>query len=290
MKRLTALCLVLVLLLSLAACGGQTQQSPESLEEPAVTAPADPNLGRYTCTAVAMDGMDLGPDGQWLELEANGKALLCLGGETDDAAWTLSGTAFTLTMGSQTVATGTLAQGILTVKLMGMDCTFIREAAATPETPATTPAETPETVYTPSMGTFSCQGLYTVTYPLDSFQAPGDGLTDLIAPDGTKVWFTKLDTRADANQWRTDMESKLAGTTILQFETLELTAGDYPVEGVLYEDAEGWHAALLVDFGRNRGSDGRSMAAACIYLAAPTREAVWNEPIQTMVSSLKLGQ
>ena len=140
------------------------------------------------------------------------------------------------------------------------------------------------------MGTFSCQGLYTVTYPLDSFQAPGDGLTDLVSPAGAKVWFTKLDTRADANQWRRDFEAKLTGTNILQQETLSLTAGEYPAEVVIYEDADGWHAAVLADLGRNRGSDGRSMAAACIYLSAPTREAVWNETIQTMVSSLKLGQ
>ena len=277
MKRTTALCLVLVLLFSLCACGGPSQEVPP---EPAVTATADPNLGRYTCTAVTMEGIDLGPNGQWLELDADGKALLFLGGEADDAQWCLSGTAFTLTMGSETVATGTLAEGTLTANLMGMDCTFVKE---------TTPAEAPEAGYTPSMGTFSCQGLYTVTYPLNAFQAPGDNLTDLVSPTGTKVWFTKLDTRADTNQWRSDMESKLTGTTVLQRETTELTAGEYPAEVFIYETAEGWQTAVLVDFGRNRGSDGRSMAAACIYLSAPTREAVWNETIQSMVSSLKLG-
>jgi len=288
MKRLTALCLAAVLLLSLAACAGQPQELPDNPEEPTVTAPADPNLGRYTCTAVTLEGMDLGPDGQWLELEAEGKALLYLGNEADEAQWTLNGTAFTLTMGSETVAEGTLTDGTLTVKLMGMDCIFVKAAAQTP--PKTEPETSAPAEFTPSMGTFSCQGLYTVTYPLDTFQAPADGLTDLTSSDGAKVWFTKLDTRADANQWRTDMESKLAETTTLQKETLELTAGAYPAEGVLYEEAEGWHAAVLVDFGRNRGSDGRSMAAASIYISAPTREAVWNDTIQTMVSSLKLGQ
>jgi hypothetical protein len=168
---------------------------------------------------------------------------------------------------------------------MGMDCIFVKETL--PETPT---AEPPETVYTPSMGTFSCQGLYTVTYPLDAFQAPSDGLTDLTSPDGTKVWFTKLDTRADANQWRTDMESKLTDPTLLQWEKTELATGEYPAQVVIYETAEGWQTAVLVDFGRNRGSDGRSMVAACLYLSGPTREAVWNETIQSMVSSLKLGQ
>ena len=282
MKRMTTLCLVLVLLFSLCACGGQPQEAPK---EPPATVQTDPNLGRYTCTAVTLDGIDLGPDGQWLELEPNSKALLFLGSEADEAQWTLNGTAFTLTMGSETVATGTLAEGTLTAKLMGMDCTFIKDAPQ-----ETAPPETPEAVYTPSTGTFSCQGLYTVTYPLDAFQAPGDGLTDLTSPDGTKIWFTKLDTRADGNQWRTDMESKLTGTDILQSEQRELTVGEYAGEVVIYETAEGWQTAVLVDFGRNRGSDGRSMAAACIYLSAPTREGAWNETIQSMVSSLKLGQ
>ncbi|MBR5534583.1 MAG: hypothetical protein IKU62_07025 [Ruminiclostridium sp.] len=281
MKRMTALCLVTVLLFSLCACGSQPQEETPVPEEPAVTVTEDPNLGRYICTAVTMDGMDLGPDGQWLTLKGGGEAVLYLGGEADEARWSLSGTTFTLTMGSQIVATGTLADGTLTVKLMGMDCIFVREAALT---------ETPETAYTPSMGTFSCQGLYTVTYPQDSFQAPGDGLTDLLSPTGTKVWLTKLDSRADVRQWRNDMESKLTETTVLQSEQLELTAGDYAAEGLVYETADGWQTALLVDFGRNLGSDGRSVAAACLYISAPTREEVWNETIQSMVTSLKLGQ
>ena len=282
MKQLTTLCLVLVLLFSLCACGGQPQEAPPA---PTVTAPADPNLGRYTCTAVTMDGMDLGTDGQWLELEANGKALLFLGSEADGAQWTLNGTAFTLTMGSEMIATGVLSDGTLTAQLMGMDCTFVKEASQ-----ETTPEDPPESGYTPSMGSFSCQGLYTVTYPLDAFQPPADGLTDLISPTGTKIWFTKLDTRADANQWRRDMEGKLTESAVLQQETKEMTAGEYPAEVSIYETADGWKSAVLVDFGRNRGSDGRSMSAACIYISAPTREGVWNETIQSMVSSLKLGQ
>ena len=291
MKRLTALCLVLVLLLSLCACGGQEDTEAPAPEETPVVVTDDPNLGRYTCTSAAMDGMDLGTSGQWLTLKEGGKALLFLGDEADEAAWALSGTTFTLTMGSETVATGILADGILAVKLMGMDCTFVKEGTTPAPAPQeTAPEETPETVYTPTTGTFNCQGLYTVSYPLDAFQAPGDGLTDLTSSAGTKVWFTKLDTRADTNQWRTDMESKLAGTTVLQREQLDLTVGEYAGEVVIYETEEGWQTAVLVDFGRNRGSDGRAMAAACIYLSGPTRESVWNDDIQSMVSSLKLGQ
>lgn len=285
MKGISQLCLMLVLLLSLCACGIQEESPPPALESPAVTIPADPNLGRYLCTSAVLDGIDLGSDGQWLELNSDGEALLYLGAEAEEATWTLNDAAFTLTIGREPVAAGTLVNGTLTVNLMGMDCIFVKETL--PETP---PAETPETVYTPSMGTFSCQGLYTVTYPLDAFQAPSDGLTDLTSPDGTKVWFTKLDTRADANQWRTDMESKLTDPTLLQWEKTELATGEYPAQVVIYETAEGWQTAVLVDFGRNRGSDGRSMAAACLYLSGPTREAVWNETIQSMVSSLKLGQ
>ena len=291
MKRLTALCLVLVLLLSLCACGGQEDTEAPAPEETPVVVTDDPNLGRYTCTSAAMDGMDLGTSGQWLTLKEGGKALLFLGDEADEAAWALSGTTFTLTMGSETVADGTLADGILTVKLMGMDCTFVKEGTAPAPAPQeTAPEETPETVYTPTTGTFTCQGLYTVSYPLDAFQAPGDGLTDLVSASGTKIWFTKLDTKVDANRWRSDFEAKLAGESVLQFEQLTLTAGEYPAEAVIYEEADGWHAAVLVDFGRNRGAEGKPMTAASLYLSGPTREDVWNDNVQSMVSSLKLGQ
>lgn len=290
MKQCTAFCLILILLLTLCACGGQSQEETDAPapEEAAVAVTEDQNLGRYTCTSVTMDGMDLSPDGQWLELEPNGMATLFLVGEPDEAKWTLSGTAFTLTMGGETVAEGTLAEGKLTADLMGMSCTFIKDGGQAPsEVPqaGSAPAE-----FTPSMGTISCQGLYTVTYPLDTFQAPGDGLTDLVTAAGTKIWFTKLDTKVDADQWRADFEAKLSGTAVLQSETQELTVGEYPAEVVIYEEADGWHAAVLVDFGRNRGADGRAMTAACIYLSGPTREDVWNEDVQNMVSSLELGQ
>ena len=283
MKKCTAFCLTLLLLLVLCSCGGQPQEPVPETNEPPVTVTGDPNLGRYLCTAVAMDGMDLGTDGQWLTLKEGGEAILYLGGEADEAKWTLSGTSFTLTMGSETVATGTLAEGTLTANLMGMSCVFVKEGTQAP-------AEAPTPEFTPSMGTFSCQGLYTVTYPLDTFQAPGDGLTDLISTTGTKVWFTKLDTKADANRWRSDFEAKLSGTTVLESETQTLTAGEYPVEAVLYQEADGWHAAVLVDFGWNRGVDGKPMTAACIYLSGPTREDVWNDTVQSMVSSLALSQ
>ena len=280
MRSPATLILTILLLLSLCACSSQPPESPETTPETQTVLTQDPNWGKYLCTSVTMNGMDLGPDGQWLELSGQGKALVFLGGEPEEATWTLTGTAFTLTMGGQTSATGTLADGTLTVNLLGMDCIFVKEG--------TSPSAAPE--FTPSMGTFSCQGLYSVTYPLDLFQAPGDGLTDLVSPTGTKVWFTKLDTRADANQWRSDFQTKLAGSTVLQSQQLDLTAGEYTAEAVIYQEADGWHAAVLVDFGRNRGSEGRSMAAACIYLNGPTQEDVWNDQIQRMVSSLKLGQ
>lgn len=289
MKRLTALCLALVLLASLPACGSQPQETPPAPEpEESVLVTDDPNLGRYTCTAVSMDGMDLGPDGQWLELEPNGKAVLFLVGEPDEARWTLSGTTFTLTMGGETVATGTLVEGTLTADLMGMACTFVKEGASSAQEP--TPTEPAQTEYTPKMGSFSCQGLYAVTYPLDRFQESEDNLTDLISTTGAKVWFTKLDTKAAADQWRADFETKTASESVLQWEGFELTAGEYPAEAVVYEEADGWHAAVLVDFGRNRGTDGQAMTAACLYLSGPTREDVWNDDVQSMVSSLRLGQ
>lgn len=113
MKRLSALFLALLMALSLCACGGG----------------ADSALGKYTCTSIVMNDIDLGSSGEWLELKDDGKASVYMGGETHSAEYTLEENVLTMTIDGQEVGTGTLENGVLTLEYLGMTCVFEQEAA-----------------------------------------------------------------------------------------------------------------------------------------------------------------
>ena len=113
MKRLSALFLALLMALSLCACGGG----------------ADPALGKYNCTSIVMNDIDLGSSGEWLELKDGGKASVYMGGETRSADYTLEENALTMTIDGQEVGTGTLDNGVLTLEFLDLTFVFEREAA-----------------------------------------------------------------------------------------------------------------------------------------------------------------
>lgn len=108
MKRLSLWILALLMALSLCACGSSGQ----------------PTLGTYTCTSMVMNDMDLGSSGEWIQLDEDGRAVVYISGESRHAEYTLEEEAFTLTMEGQTVGTGTLGEGRLTLDYMGMVWTF----------------------------------------------------------------------------------------------------------------------------------------------------------------------
>lgn len=115
MKKLTALCLAVLLALSLCACGSSS---------------AEDNLGKYTCTSIVMGGVDLGGGDEWIELQADGEAVLYMMSQTYNAEYTLEDSAFSMTVDGQTVASGTLENGALKVDLQGMTCVFEKPAEA----------------------------------------------------------------------------------------------------------------------------------------------------------------
>ena len=125
MKKFPVFLLTLAAALLLAACGSTAAQ-------PADADSSDPNLGKYLCTSMEVEGMSLNPDGQWIQLASQGKATVFLSEEPDEGLWSLSGTTFTMTMGGETVATGTLEGGRLTVDLMGTACVFCKEGTFEP--------------------------------------------------------------------------------------------------------------------------------------------------------------
>ncbi len=113
MKRLSALFLALLMALSLCACGGG----------------ADPALGKYNCTSIVMNDINLDGSGEWLELKDGGKASVYMGGETRSADYTLEENTLTMTIDGQEVGTGTLDNGVLTLEFLDLTFVFEQEAA-----------------------------------------------------------------------------------------------------------------------------------------------------------------
>ncbi|MCF0123581.1 MAG: hypothetical protein HUJ67_05670 [Ruminiclostridium sp.] len=288
-KRSVLSVLALCLALCLCACGDTGERAQPGNSH---TAPNDPNLGLYLCTSVKVDDMDVGAAGQWIQLEPQGKAILSLTDETDEGQWSLAGSSFTLTVADKTVAAGTLDRGVLTLDLLGAQCVFLRDGAAAPESDGTESANTPEgedDLPPPGFAYLSCYGdLYRITYPTDRFWPSSDGLTDLVGQDGTLVWLTRLDSKEAAEQWLTGYAARANDPNGSVCELLSLTVAEYPATAVVYQDGQTWHSAVVVEFGKNKGSHSCPMYAACLSFSGPSREAVWNEITQAMAASLSL--
>ena len=104
--------------------------------------PNDPNLGLYNAVSCTYSGIELGTDGEWLELRSGGKMTIKLMGEEYDAKWELEGDRITVTDHSGSFY-GTLRDGKLTLDLEGLIYIYEKEgyvATATEAVPAV-PAE-----------------------------------------------------------------------------------------------------------------------------------------------------
>ena len=123
MKKIVALMLTIVLLLSLSACTGG---------EP------DPNEGKYQAVSakamgVTMDVAEVYPGETWVELKSGGKGTVMLDGDDFPMKWTLEGDAITITI-EDVDSVGKLADGVITMDMMGMglEMTFLKEGAQMP--------------------------------------------------------------------------------------------------------------------------------------------------------------
>ena len=85
--------------------------------------------GRYDGVSCMVAGMDLGADGEWVELQKKGKATLGIMGDEYSAKWTLDGEDIVIKQGGDEFA-GTLKNGVLEVDMAGMVYTFKKEGAA----------------------------------------------------------------------------------------------------------------------------------------------------------------
>lgn len=273
MKRSLCLLLALVTVLFLAACSGRQAKSP----------PPQAVLGTYLCTAMQMDQVPMTPGKKWLKLSDQWKMSLFLSEEPDEGTWRLDGTAITLTMGGETVGTGTLKDDTITLDMMGMTYTFMKDGSEALARQQVTQQEKAGT------SVFSCYGdLYTVRYPSDRFYQDPAGLSDLYSDDGVKGWVTKLDSQERVDKWLAGFDEKASHPDYQNYETGDLTVAGYPARSIVYQDDDGWHSEVLVQFGSDLGTETYPMFAAYLYFTGGSQEAVWNPTIQGIVTSLQL--
>ena len=136
MKRLTVLCLSLLLALSLCACGGDTpaEETTDPATESAATEaqpeaapeteskPASEN--RYTGTGILMGQTPMEGEESWLELEPDGTAVLFLADSEFAGTYTLTDGALAVSFPDLGDGTGTLSGDVITLDIINMTCTF----------------------------------------------------------------------------------------------------------------------------------------------------------------------
>ena len=128
MKKLVAFLLAIAMVLSLAACGGETAE--------------DPNAGKYIGVSAAVGGFSLPMsdvyEGEtWLELKSGGRGTIMLGGDDFSIKWSVEGEEITISVQGED-SVGTLKNGAVVVDLMDMGCvmTFQKEGTAPAATEA----------------------------------------------------------------------------------------------------------------------------------------------------------
>lgn len=262
------ICLALACMFILSACGATP--TPEA---------GAPELGRYACRALTLEDLPLEISDVWVELKEDGTLTVFINGEERSGRWTLEGDAFALKLEDGTRGTGTLSNGNLVLDIGSIDGSFSQEgtdAAAAEKASATT--------------TFSCGGLYYVDYDTRVFQADPTHLADLQGVEGSSSgWITKLDSRELVEQWRQAFENRRTDGLSLNYEIRELTVAGYHTSAIVYQDAQGYHSEIIVDFGADKGSRQQSMWAAYLCFLGENREDVWNDAVQALLYSLRLG-
>ena len=136
MKRLTVLCLSLLLALSLCACGGDTpaeettdpatqsaatETQPEAAPE-TESKPASEN--RYTGTGILMGQTPMEGEESWLELEPDGTAVLFIADSEYAGTYTLTDGTLAVSFPDLGDGTGTLSGNVVTLDIINMTCTF----------------------------------------------------------------------------------------------------------------------------------------------------------------------
>ena len=75
----------------------------------------------------------------------------------------------------------------------------------------------------------------------------------------------------------------------MNYENRELTVAGSPATSIVYQDESGGHSEILVNFGEDKGREDQNMWAAYLCFVGVSRESVWNDNIQALIYSLRLG-
>ena len=125
MKKLTVILLAMIMVFSLAACGGGAKD--------------DPNLGKYIGDEINIFEWtpmeEVYPGDNFIELKADGKGDFTMDGENIEMKWSLDGDKITI-VAEDVESTGTLKDGVLTIDVffgVEMPMTFIKEGAKAPD-------------------------------------------------------------------------------------------------------------------------------------------------------------
>ena len=266
MKKLILL-LTIFSALFLAACDGSSNNNDTAAR-----------AGKYLCTEISMDGLTMNPDGKWLQLNADGTATSFLTEEESDAEWRLKGDSFTMSVAGKPVGTGKFQGETLTITLSEIQYTFLREGSANQTSGSGS-----------SYATLTCYGdLYSVRYPTERFHEDPAGMSDLYTEDGTQGWVTRLDSEQRVAEWLASFDGKAVDEAIQDYQTQELTVAGYPARAIIYQNADGWHSEVIVNFGADLGTDTYPMYAAYLYFSGATYLSVWGDDVQAIVNSLTL--
>ena len=92
----------------------------------------DPNLGRYNAVSCVYSGVELGAEGEWIELNSGGKFTMKLMGDEYSGKWELDGEDLTVKQAGDTYY-GTLKDGTIVLDLGGMVYTYVNEHYEAPD-------------------------------------------------------------------------------------------------------------------------------------------------------------
>jgi len=117
-------------------------------------------LGRYEGVSCVSEGVEVGADGEWIELKSGGKAEICILDDTFRGKWKLDGENITITQDGDDYY-GTLRDQVLQIRFEQLEYTFAMEGAALPESKPSV-AQLPTSSEEPSVEPTQ-QGNYLVT-------------------------------------------------------------------------------------------------------------------------------